>query len=115
MSMPELPDGVVVELESQPSRTTVHIEDALIILCLIPLWLPVFGVRGTWVTLVMVAALILMVAVLRRRKRRVDNLFAELRRRQEMLDAVGGYPMLPGMMPPHPDRQSAAVELDESR
>ncbi len=113
MSMPELPDGVDVELQSLPNKHTVHLEDALIILCLVPLWLPVFGLKGLWVTLLMIASLVAMVVVLRRRKRRLDTLFAELRKRQAMLSAMGGYPTMPGMMPPRMDAERPSPEVDE--
>jgi len=114
MSMPQLPEGVDVELQSLPNRATVHVEDALIILCLIPLWLPVFGLRGLWVNVLMGTALFTMIVVLRRRQKRVANLFAELRKRQEMMEAMGGYPTIPGMMPPRMSGERPTREVEDS-
>lgn len=88
------------ELESMPSRRLVLFEDAMVLLCLATLWLPITGVRGAWVTAVLGVSLVLMIGLLIRRKQRVDRLFEELRRKQRELEQMGGYPTLPGMIPP---------------
>ena len=113
MSMPELPDGVDLELQSQPSRRVVHTEDALIILCLVLLWLPIIGFHGWWVKLVLGASLVTMIVVLVRRKRRVDALFDELRQRQAQVEAMGGYPTIPGMMPHRMGKETPISEVDD--
>ncbi len=81
-------------------RRIIWIEDTLILVCIGLLWLPLTGARGAWVSGVMLADLALMVWLLIRRKRRVDDLFAELRRKQEAGEALHLYPGIPGIAPP---------------
>jgi hypothetical protein len=111
--MPELPEGVDMELQSQPSKAVVHLEDALIIISLVLLWLPIVGLRGLWVNVVLGLCLLTMVLILVRRKRRVDKLFAELRKRQAMIEAMGGYPTIPGMMPNRMGAERPTTEVDD--
>lgn len=87
-------------LPSAPSRRTVLTEDALILVCLATLWIPILGYRGPLVLAVMLVSLALMSILLVRRKRRVDALFEEMRRRREEMQALGGFPTMPGMIPP---------------
>lgn len=83
-----------------PSRRTVWIEDALILLGIPIMWLAIFELQGAWVRVVLWATLAVMIVLLIRRKRRIDRLFEELRRRQRRLQEMGGFPTIPGMMPP---------------
>lgn len=83
-----------------PNRRMVAVEDALILVCLGLLWLPMLGLRGTWVTALLVVDLATMVVVMVRRKRRVDRLFEEWRRLREEQQRLGAYPGVPGMIPP---------------
>lgn len=82
-------------------RRVIYLEDALILVCIALLWVPIVAGPGPWVWLVLGADLGLMVWLLARRKRRVDELFEELRKQREGApDAASLYPGLPGFAPP---------------
>ena len=115
MMDPRLPDPEPGQ-EFKIDRRAVAIEDALVLLCLALLWLPLLGFRGSWVTVVMVADVVTMVAVLIRRKRRIDDLFEEWRRRQSETETLGAYPGMPGVMPPRqtgPGVERPSVEASD--
>ncbi len=98
MNQPDGPDP----FESMPTRRTIAYENTLILVCLALLWLPIIGYSGPVVTAVLLADLAAMVWLLGRRKRRVDAVFAEIRRRQEEAERSGrplGLPGVPGLPP----------------
>lgn len=97
-------------------RRVVWFEDALILICLALLWLPILGPRGPLTSGIMVVALIAMLALLIRRKRRVDALFAAYRKQQEEMRGVQGYPNLIGRVPPPetgPSKRDVSVSRDD--
>ncbi len=89
-----------LEAPEPPPRRTRIAESLLILICLATLWLPIAGLRGPLANAVLLVSLALMVWLFVRQKRRLDDLFEALRRQQEQMEAMGGYPGLPGMMPP---------------
>lgn len=91
------------------SRRAVHVEDGLILVCLAVLWLPIFGYHGPVVKAILTLALLAMVVVYFRRQRRVGRVISEQREEMERLKASGGYPFLPGMMPPQERPESEPV------
>ncbi|MCC7491113.1 MAG: hypothetical protein IT204_02135 [Fimbriimonadaceae bacterium] len=82
-----------------PPRRVVAAEDGLVLLCLALLWLPIAGYHGPWVTAVLVADLLAMVVLLRRRKQRLDKLLEDYRQHQEALRQRGAVPGLPFIPP----------------
>ncbi|MBI2301512.1 MAG: hypothetical protein HYU66_21615 [Armatimonadetes bacterium] len=91
------------------SRRAIRLEDGLILVCLASLWLLILGHRGPAVTAVLCLVLVAQLVIAVRRFRRVGQVITEQKEEMERLKASGGYPFLPGMLPPQERPESEVV------